>query len=142
MSLTQLLLIVHLLSVALALGIGFSNIVGFRVAKSNAGEMAKGIAAHREALIVYGDILFFAILGSGLLLLWNIGGVQGLGGWFHAKLVIVALWAIGYVAMRMRIRTFLAGRNMALVPMIRNIAHGVIAAAAVALACAVLAFNS
>ena len=48
MSLTQFLLIIHLLAVATGLGIGFSNIVGFRVAKNLGGDMAKGIAAHRE----------------------------------------------------------------------------------------------
>jgi hypothetical protein len=142
MSLAQVYLIVHLLAIALSIGIGFSNIVGFRVAKAAGGEMAKGIASHREALIPYGDGLFAAIIGSGLLLLWNVGGVAGLGGWFHLKLAVVAVWAAGYIAMRLRIRTYLASRNMALVPMIRSIAHGVIAAAVAALVCAVMAFNA
>ncbi len=141
MSLSQALLIVHLLAIAVGIGMGFSNLVGFRVASKLGGDMAKGIATHRESLIPYGDIVFVLIITSGVLLLWNIGGIQGLGGWFHAKLAFVAVWAVSYVAMRLRIRTFLASRNMALVPMIRSFAHGVVGVAVIALICAVMAFN-
>ena len=58
MSLLQFALSVHLLSIAFALGIGFSNIVGFRVAKNLGGDKALGIAALRESLIPYSDIIF------------------------------------------------------------------------------------
>jgi uncharacterized membrane protein len=140
MSLTQVFLIIHLLAIAMALGIGFSNIVGFRVAKNLGGDMAKGIAAHRESLIPYGDIFFVTIIASGLILLWGIGGGQGLSPWFHAKMAFVLVWMIVYVVMRLRIRKFLASRDMTLIALIRTYAHIAITAATVALICAVMAF--
>lgn len=140
MSLTQFLLIIHLLAVATGLGIGFSNIVGFRVAKNLGGDMAKGIAAHRESLIPYGDIIFVTILITGGLLLWSIGGSQGLSPWFQVKMAAVALWVIVYTLMRLRIKQFLASRDMSLVPRIRLLAHILITAVVVAIICAVLTF--
>jgi uncharacterized membrane protein len=140
MSLTQFLLTLHLLSIAMALGIGFSNLVGFRVAKTLGGDKALGIAAHRESLIVYGDIFFVLIIATGLGLLWAIGGGQGLSTWFHVKMGFVIIWAMAYILMRLRVRKFLVSRNGALVARIRVFAHMVIFAAAAALVCAVLAF--
>jgi uncharacterized membrane protein len=140
MSLTQLFLIIHLLSIAFMLGIGLSNIVGFRVAKGLGGDMAKGIASHREALIPYNDVLFVTILASGLVLLWGIGGLSGLSPWFHAKMAAVAIWVIGYLLMRLRVMTFLKSRDLRLVPRIRMFAHITITTAVVAVICAVMAF--
>jgi uncharacterized membrane protein len=142
MTLTQLFLIIHLLSIAMLLGIGFSNIVGFRVAKGLGGDMAKGIATHREQLLPYGDIFFATIIASGLVLLWGIGGGQGLSPWFHVKIAAVAIWVICYVLMRLRVRKFLEARDMSLVARIRMFAHLGITAATAALICAVMAFNA
>jgi uncharacterized membrane protein SirB2 len=141
MSLTQLFLIIHLLAIAMALGIGVSNIVGFRVAKGLGGDMAKGIAAHREALIPYGDTLFLTVIASGLVLFW-LAGAGNLGPWFSAKMVAVAVWIITYVAMRLRIRRFLASRDMSLLPLIRTFAHVLLAAVVATVICAVMAFNA
>ncbi len=140
MSLTQFLLIIHLLAISIGLGIGFSNIVGFRVAKNLGGDMAKGIAAHRESLIPYGDIFFVTILVTGGLLLWSIGGTQGLSPWFHVKMAAVAVWVVVFILMRLRIRQFLASRDMSLVPRIRLLSHILITAVVAAIICAVLTF--
>jgi hypothetical protein len=140
MSLTQLFLIIHLLAIAFAFGIGLSNIVGFRVAKGLGGDKALGIAAHRESLIPYSDILFVTIIASGLILLWGIGGSHGLSPWFHAKLGIVVIWGIAYVLMRLRIVKFLASRDMSLVALIRTYMHVILGAAVLALICAVMTF--
>jgi hypothetical protein len=140
MSLTQALLIIHLLSVALVLGIGFSNLVGFRVAKKLGGDKALGIAAHREALIRYADIIVALVVASGLSLLWAIGGGQGLPVWFHIKMAAVALWLLAYILMRLRIRKFMAGRDMSLLALIRTYAHVAITGATLALVFAVLTF--
>jgi uncharacterized membrane protein len=139
-TLIQFLLIIHLFSVAIVLGVGFSNIVGFRVARNAGGEKALGIAAHREALIPYADIFVVLILVSGLAMLWAIGGAQGLPVWFHIKMAAVAVWILAYVVMRLRIRKFLANRDMSLLGLIRTYAHVAISAAALALICAVLTF--
>jgi hypothetical protein len=140
MTLTQILLIIHLFCVAVALGVGFSNIVGFRVARNLGGDKALGIAAHREALIPYGDVFVVLILASGLSLLWAIGGPHGLPFWFHFKMAAVALWVITYILMRLRIRKFLASRDMSLLGLIRTYAHVAITGAALALIFAVLTF--
>ncbi len=142
MSLTQFLLIIHLLCIALGLGIGFSNLVGFRVAKNLGGDMAKGIAAHRESLIPYNDIVFVLIIATGLALLSIKYNMQVPSPWFHAKMAAVVVWIICYVLMRLRIRKFLAARDVSLVALIRTYAHVMIAAVVVALICAVMAFAS
>ena len=140
MSLIQFALSVHLLCIGLGLGIGFSNLVGFRVAKGLGGEKAMGIAAHRESLIPYGDTFFVLIILSGVTMLWAIGGPSGLKFWFQFKMVAVAVWIVVYVLMRLRIRKFLATRDMSLVALIRTYAHVVITAVTLAVIFAVLTF--
>jgi hypothetical protein len=140
MSLTQLLLIFHLLAISLGLGIGFSNLVGFRVAKSLGGEKAMGIGAHRESLLPYGDVIFVTILASGMLLLWLKYDMQVPSPWFHAKMAAVVVWVVCFVMMRLRVRKFIASRDTALLPLVRTYAHVMITAVTVALICAVMAF--
>ncbi len=142
MSLTQLLLIFHLLAISLGLGIGFSNLVGFRVAKNLGGEKAIGIGAHRESLLPYGDVIFVTILASGLLLLWTKYNMQVPSPWFHVKMAAVGVWIVCFVLMRLRVRKFLTSRDMALLPLVRTYAHVVITAVVVALVCAVMAFSA
>ena len=142
MSLIQFALSVHLLCIGLGLGISFSNLVGFRVAKGLGGEKAMGIAAHRESLIPYGDTFFVLIILSGVTMLWAIGGPSGLKFWFQFKMVAVAVWIIAYVLMRLRIRKFLATRDMSLVALIRTYAHVVITAVVLAVIFAVLTFSA
>ncbi len=43
MSVIQIFLIIHLFCIAMALGISFSNIVGFRVAKGLGGDKAEAL---------------------------------------------------------------------------------------------------
>ncbi len=141
MSLIQALLIIHLFSIAMVLGVGFSNLVGFRLARKLGGEKAMGIAAHREALIRYVDIFVVLVLASGLTMLWAIGGAQGLPIWFHIKMGAVAIWLLAYILMRLRIRKFLASRDMSLLRLIGTYAHVAVTAAVLALIFAVLTFG-
>ena len=142
MSLLQFSLSVHLLSIGLGLGMGFANIVGFRVAKGLGGDKAMGIAAHRESLIPYGDLFFTLIIVSGVTNLWAIGGTSGLNFWFQAKMVTVVVWIVAYVLMRLRIRKFLATRDMSLLALIRTYAHVIITAVVLAVIFAVLTFTA
>ena len=142
MSLLQFSLSVHLLCIGLGLGMGFSNIVGFRVAKGLGGDKAMGIAAHRESLIPYGDLFFTLIILSGVTNLWAIGGTSGLNFWFQVKMVAVVVWIVAYVLMRLRVRKFLATRDMSLVALIRTYAHVVITAVVLAVIFAVLTFTA
>lgn len=140
MSLTQLLLIIHLLSIAFVLGIGLSNIVGFRVARGLGGEKAMGIAAHRETLIPYGDTFVVLIIVTGLSLFAVKYNMHAPSPWFHIKMVAVAVWVICYVLLRLRVMKFMRSRDMSLIPRIRMFAHIAITAAVAAVICAVLAF--
>lgn len=140
MSLLQIFLIIHLFCIAMVLGMGFSNIVGFRVARKLGGEKAMGIAAHREALLPYADIFVVLVPVSGLTMLWLIGGGQGLPIWFQIKMGAVAIWLLAYILMRLRIRKFLASRDMSLLGLIRTYAHIAVSGAALALIFAVLTF--
>jgi uncharacterized membrane protein len=141
MNLVSIFLIIHLFSIAMVLGIGMSNIVGFRVARNVGGEKALGIAALREALIPYADVFVLLVLVSGLTMFWAIGGGQGLPIWFHIKMAAVAIWLLAYILMRLRIRKFLANRDMSLLKLVRTYAHVAITAAALALIFAVLTFG-
>ncbi len=140
MSLHQILLFVHLFSVAIVLGMGFTNIIGFRVAKGLAPEMAQGIAKLREATLRYADIFVTLLVLAGLSLLWNRGGTEGLSSWFHIKMAAVVVWLGGFIYMRISIARFLKTRDMTILPRIKTIAHVAITGAAVALFCAVMTF--
>ncbi len=142
MSLLQISLSIHLLSIAFALGIGFSNLVGFRLARNLGGEKALGIAAQRESLIPYGDIFFVLIILSGITNLWAIGGPSGLNFWFHLKMAAVLVWIVGYILMRLRIRKLMATQDMSLLKLIRTYAHIIITAVVLAVIFAVLTFSA
>lgn len=142
MSLLQFALSVHLLSIAFGLGIGFSNIVGFRVAKNLGGDKALGIAALRESLIIYSDIFFALIIISGATMLWAIGGASSLKFWFQFKMAAVLVWIVTYVLMRLRVHKFLATRDMSLLALIRTYAHVAITAVTLAVIFAVLTFSA
>jgi hypothetical protein len=142
MSLLQFALCVHLLSIAFGLGIGFSNIVGFRVAKNLGGDKALGIAAQRESLIIYSDIFFALIIISGATMLGAIGGASSLKFWFQLKMAAVLVWIVAYVLMRLRIHKFLATRDMSLLALIRTYAHVAITAVTLAVIFAVLTFSA
>jgi len=140
MSLHQILLFVHLLSVAVVLGMGFTNIIGFRVARNVSAEMAQGIAKLREASIMYADIFVTLLVLAGLGLLWNRGGTDGLSFWFQIKMAAVVVWLGAFIFMRVTIARFLKSRDMSVLPRIRMLAHTAITGAVVALFCAVMTF--
>lgn len=140
MSLHQALLILHLFSVAVVMGVGVANIVSFRVSRNSSGDVALGVAKAREATLIYSDIFVPLLVLAGLGLLWNRGGASDLSFWFHIKMAAVAVWLISFVVMRVIIRRYLKSRNGALVPRIRLLAHVAISGAMVALICAVMTF--
>jgi uncharacterized membrane protein len=140
MSLHQALLILHLFSLAVVMGVGIANLISFRVQRKLAGDMAKGVAKAREATLVYSDIFVTLLVAAGLGLLWERGGMGGLSTWFHVKMLAVVIWLIAFVAMRVFIARFLRSGDSVLMPRIRLMAHLAITGAMVALICAVMAF--
>ena len=141
MSLHQLLLIIHILAVAYGMGIGMSNFLNMRVAKGQTGDIAKGLAMHRMAMLRYTDIAIAAILVSGVLLIWVVGGVFAAAPWFTVKMVAVALLVLAYGGMRYTIGQMMRTENMALGARIALLSPVLSLAAIASVSCAVLAFR-
>lgn len=141
MTASQLVLTLHLFFIALGIGLSFSNLVNIRLALAGVADTGKGLALQRMTVSRIGDIVIALIWVTGLLALWQRGGMAGLGGSFHAKLAFVVLLTLAHGLARM-----LAGRikrtgNMALLPRV-GIAIGVVwLSAVVALLLAVVTFH-
>jgi hypothetical protein len=133
------LLVIHLLAMALGIGITFSNLVNFRLLKSQPGDVAKGLHLQRAAMHRYTDIAFVAILASGGLLLANFGSVASV--WFHIKMAAVLVYILGYVAARYTVMQIKSTGNGALVARVKLFAHIALTGAVAAVVCAVMAFG-
>jgi hypothetical protein len=140
MSLHQFLLIVHLLAIAYGMGIGLSNFLNMRIAKTQTGDIAKGLAMHRIGMMRYTDIAIATILVSGLLMVWAAGGVSATAPWFHVKMAAVLVLVLAYGGMRMTVGQMLRTGNMALASRIAVLSPILSLSAIVAVTCAVLAF--
>jgi uncharacterized membrane protein len=141
MTLTQFLLIIHILAVAYAMGIGMSNFLNMRVAKSQTGDIAKGLALHRISMLRYTDIAIAAILVTGLLMVWSMGGVPAAPPWFHVKMAAVVILVLAYGAMRYTVGQMLRTGNMALASRLEILSPILSLAAIATVICAVLAFK-
>ncbi len=140
MSLTQFLLVIHLLAISVGIGIGVTNLINMRVARTQTGDIAKGLMMHRMAMLPYGDAVFVTILVTGGLLLWAIGGPAGLPQTFNIKMLFVVIWVVAYVVMRLTVRQLKATGNMALVKRLGMLAQILLTAVVAAVICAVLTF--
>lgn len=140
MTLHQLLLTLHILSFAYAMGIGLGNMINFRVARGQAGDIAKGLALHRASMHRYTDIAIATLLVTGGLMLWQAGGPYGAGQWFHIKMLAVVVLVLTYGAIRMTAGQIKRG-NMAVAKRMAYLMPIVSCAALAAVVCAVLAFR-
>ena len=140
MSYHQLILSLHLLAIAVGIGIGFSNIVNLGTAKSQSGDIAKGLAMGRLANRKYHDAAVIIILITGGLLLANLGSMAGVSKWFHIKLAFVLIFVVCHFAARATVKQMLATGNTALMPRAKMLSHIAITGAVLALISAVLAF--
>ena len=140
MSLHQTLLFFHILTLAMAMGIGFANLVNMRLAKTQTGDIAKGLVMHRVALRNYHDVMVLALLASGILLLINLGGTTGLSKWFHIKMAAVAIFAICHFAARYFSINGITNSNPAQLARAKILSHIALTFAVIAVLTAVLAF--
>ncbi len=136
----QLILALHLLAIAIGIGIGFSNIVNLGAAKTQTGDIAKGLAIGRLANRKYHDAAVIIILVTGGLLLANLGGMAGISKWFHVKLVFVLIFVACHFAARATVKQMLATGNTALMGRAKMLSHIAITGAVLSLISAVLAF--
>ena len=140
MSYHQLILALHLLAIAIGIGLGFSNIVNLATAKSQTGDIAKGLGMGRLANRKYHDAAVIIILVTGGLLLANLGSMAGLSKWFHIKLAFVLIFVVCHFAARTTVKQVIASGNMALMGRAKMFSHIAITGAVLALISAVLAF--
>ena len=140
MSYHQLILALHLLAIAIGIGLGFSNIVNLATAKSQMGDIAKGLGMGRLANRKYHDAAVIIILVTGGLLLANLGSMAGLSKWFHIKLAFVLIFVVCHFAARTTVKQVIASGNMALMGRAKMFSHIAITGAVLALISAVLAF--
>lgn len=141
MSYHQLLLALHILALTLGIGIAFSNAVNLRLAKTNSGDVAKGLGLQRAAMHKYTDAAFATILITGGLLLHAIGGPKGLNLWFNLKMLFVVVYVTSYVMARLTVVQIKKTGNVSLLGRVALFVHVALSGAVAALICAVLAFN-
>ena len=140
MSYHQFLLSAHLLAIAIGIGIGFSNIVNLATAKTQTGDIAKGLGMGRLANRKYHDAAVIIILVTGGLLLANLGSMAGLSKWFHIKLTFVAIFVICHFAARYFSINGITNSNPAQLARAKILSHIALTFAVIAVLTAVLAF--
>ncbi len=136
----QVLLTLHLLTIALGIGVGFSNLFGMAIAKGQTAEAAAGMALLRRKIAPFMDANLVVVLVTGGLLLANLGGSSSLAPTFHVKMAAVAIWVISHFAARITSGQMMRTGNMALGVRAQNFTRLGWSAAVVALVCAVLTF--
>ena len=140
MSLHQIILFIHLLAMAIAIGIGFSNLVNLRVAKSQTADVARGLGQARLANRPYHDGAILVLVLAGLILLVERGGMAGLSPWFHAKLLFVVVLVVCHFTARYFVNQLIASGNMAFMARAKMFSHIAIVSAVITVFCAVMAF--
>ena len=136
----QVLLTIHILTIALGIGVGFSNLFGMAIAKGQTAEAAAGMALLRRKIAPLMDANLLVVLVSGGLLLANLGGAHGLAPTFHVKMAAVAIWVISHFAARITSGQMGRTGNIALAARAQNFTRLGWSAAVIALVCAVLTF--
>ena len=134
------MLIMHLAFMALGIGMSCSNFVNTRLAASQTGDIAKGLALQRSSIASIGDSVIAAIWLSGFLLL-QMRGWEELNGWFYAKIVFVVLLTVSHIMTRLTGTEMIRSGNGALLSRVSMYIASVWVSALIALALAVIAFG-
>lgn len=139
---SQLLLVtLHLLVIALGVGLTASNFINTRLALGNGAEFAKGLGLQRHTISRFGDGVIALIWITGLLLLW-MRGTDGLTTAFHIKMLFVVLLTLLHGLARATGGKMRRSGNLDKLPLLSNVVLGGWLSAVAALICAVLAFKS
>jgi hypothetical protein len=137
----QIILVLHLLMIATGIGLSFSNLINIRLALRSVPETGKGLALQRMTVARWGDGVIALIWVTGLLALWQRGGLQGLGGAFHAKLAFVVLLTLAHGFGRYTAGQIKRSGNMGLLPRLGFAVACVWASAVAALVLAVVSLG-
>jgi hypothetical protein len=139
---SQLMLVtVHLIVIALGIGLTASNFINTRLALGNGVEFAKGLGLQRHTISRFGDGVIALIWITGLLLLW-MRGAEGLTLAFHGKMAFVVLLTLMHGLARAMGGKMRRSGNLELLPRLSSIVFIGWLGAIAALVCAVLAFKS
>ncbi len=96
MSISTLILTLHLIAIAMGIGMTFSNLVNASLSLGNPAEFQKGLGLQRRMIGRIGDIVILSIWISGGLALW-LRGHEGLGTAFAFKIAFVVLLTLAHV---------------------------------------------
>lgn len=139
---SQLVLVtVHLIVIALGIGLTASNFINTRLALANGIEFAKGLGLQRHTISRFGDGVIALIWMSGLLLLW-MRGTEGLTTAFHVKMAFVVLLTLMHGLARATGGKMRGSGNLELLPRLSNVVFVGWLSAVAAVVCAVLAFKT
>ena len=139
---STILLIVHLIAIAMGVGMSISNQVNLRIASGESGERRAGLALLRRELARIADIVVAVIWLTGLGLWWLLYSFGVPNHWFLAKLGFVVLLTVSYGMARMTAGRMAKTGDQSLMPRLQLFVSGVWISALAAIAFAVLAFGS
>ena len=96
MNMNALLLTLHLIVIAMGIGMTFSNLVNASLSLGNPVEFQKGLGLQRRMIGRIGDIVILLIWVTGGLALW-LRGHEGLGTAFAFKIAFVILLTMAHI---------------------------------------------
>jgi uncharacterized membrane protein len=141
MTLQQLLFTLHLIVIALGIGLTASNFINTRLALGNGTEHSKGLGLQRHVISRFGDAVIALIWVTGLVLL-SMRGTESLPPAFHAKLAFVVLLTLLHGFGRATGGKMRRSGDLALLPRLSQVTLLGWLSAVAALVCAVLAFHT
>jgi uncharacterized membrane protein len=139
MSFNAVILALHLIAIAMGIGMTFSNLVNASLSLGNPAEFQKGLGLQRRMIGRIGDVVILSIWVTGGLALW-LRGHQGLGTAFSFKMAFVILLTIAHIRGRTLGERMRREAHLNHVKDQRNLMLAGWALAVAALVCAVITF--
>jgi hypothetical protein len=96
MSGNTVILTLHLIAIAMGIGMTFSNLVNASLSLGNPAEFQKGLGLQRRMIGRIGDVVILSIWVTGGLALW-LRGHEGLGIAFAFKIAFVILLTLAHI---------------------------------------------
>ena len=138
---TTALLTLHLIVIAMGIGLSLSNFINTKLALGNGIEYAKGLGLQRKTIARMADGVIALIWVTGIVLLL-MRGMAGLGGAFHLKLAFVVALTVSHALARRYGARMQKATSLNLLPRQSNMILGVFVSAIAALICAEIAFRA
>ena len=139
MNMNAVLLTLHLIVIAMGIGMTFSNLVNASLSLGNPAEFHKGLGLQRRMIGRIGDIVILLIWITGGLALW-LRGHEGLGTAFAFKIAFVILLTMAHIRGRTLGERMRREGHLNHVTDQRNLMLAGWALALAALVCAVISF--